>query len=834
MQTIIIIHEEDLAKLGGPTVKDATVKVITDLTSPTEIDYVPGQRYLVIEKKAYDYVTKTQNVHLGPRNEHIGDIVKMPYLVLNNGAILKFTYLKGDRTTQFLSKAAFEGFHSMPPEVFKREYPGGKLSSGIGKNSGRPWFKIDYEKVDLSLNGVSDFLYDPNYVNSFPPQLSYSKIIREKEDIEKSFNYFISLKNYIFGLDYETSGIPVNEPDVKIMGVGIAAETGQAAYFDMEFISRTDYYDYFLAKYKEFLDITEDRIYTYNVGFECRATYLLFKKYYNFHDSATLNILEGNNLKRYSLKYTAMKALGVASWDDDFDYLLEKLPEVFEGNEDVKKEIFNKFGEEDEFKRLMAESNNNPFASIPSSILGKYCMLDSFYTVMLKKKADLQFTDTAWNTFCDNLRLGALLDFDGYLKDTDIWEEYVDKLESISALMGINLAQFYFYKTKGRFDESVSDLNPTIIYLMENQLNPHDSKAILKACQDGGWESGIDESKLEGFGIELINLFREKLAENKIDVVTDSVFRKRKLFEELDVELKKLYPLPREISYYQNHSIASNLRRLIMDCRLTNYNKKMRPTMGEDLTNEQVVEFCSSIVNIASPIESMKFLSTLYYQYEDYLKGLFPECDLDNHVGSGLDIVLASEELEKIGIPKPEEWTSIHHVIMSRGLVKEKEHPWLYRKMEESIEPVLYQLKERKESRLAAYLQGGAFQSLSKDEQREFIQVFDIIDVRDVDRFSLVKLSTAYRMFKKSEKRLKTYLKKILLKEDKQTNGYDENLFTTQTYGGPVTKSYQRYEICCKKSKRWSAAIHTLSPKDEAKRVITTPEGYLMSYFDIN
>jgi len=80
----------------------------------------------------------------------------------------------------------------------------------------------------------------------------------------------------------------------------------------------------------------------------------------------------------------------------------------------------------------------------------------------------------------------------------------------------------------------------------------------------------------------------------------------------------------------------------------------------------------------------------------------------------------------------------------------------------------------------------------------------------------------------------KTYLKKILLKEDKQTNGYDENLFTTETFGGPITKSYQRYEICCKKSKRWSAAIHTLSPKDEAKRVITTPEGYLMSYFDIN
>ena len=63
------------------------------------------------------------------------------------------------------------------------------------------------------------------------------------------------------------------------MGVGIACENGIAAYYDMEFIEGTDYYDHFLNRYKEFLDKTEDRIYTYNVGFECRATYLLFKKY---------------------------------------------------------------------------------------------------------------------------------------------------------------------------------------------------------------------------------------------------------------------------------------------------------------------------------------------------------------------------------------------------------------------------------------------------------------------------------------------------------------------------------------------------------------------------
>ena len=830
MQTTIIIHEEDVPRLGGTGIQNVIVKVIKDTTDPAEIVYVPGQRYLVIEKKAYDYVTKVQNTHLGPRNEHIGDIMKMPYLVLNNGAILKFTYLRGERESHFVNKATYDGYAN-DIQRFKREYINGKLSSGVSKKTGRPWYRVDYEKLDFKHNNIVDFLYNPKFVNENPPQLNHTRIVRDKETIDKSFDYFLSLSDLKFGLDYETSGIPVNEPDVKIMGVGIACENGIAAYYDMEFIEGTDYYDHFLNRYKEFLDKTEDRIYTYNVGFECRATYLLFKKYYNFHDSAVLNILEGNNLKRYSLKYTAMKGLGVASWDDDFDYLLDKLPEVFEGNEEVRKEIYAKYGEEEEFERLMKKSNNNKFASIPSSILGKYCMLDSFYTVMLKKKADLQFTDTAWNTFCDNLRLGALLDFDGYLKDTEVWEDYVDRLESISAIMNLNLASFYLHKLNGELEDD-RELPITVYTLINKRINPHSSKEILKACQDESWESGYDEDRLCSYGEDLYLLIKEQLELHKIDKIDDKVFRKRKLFDDIDRKLKLTHYLPKPMDFYLNLGLSKNLESLLMGCHLSEYNQKQRIGRDRDWSNEEIVELCSDIVNIASPIESMKFLATLYYEYEKYIITKFPECDLS--IFNTPDLQIVSEDLEKAGFNKEEDWTRIYHIIMCRGLVKEKEHPELHKRMEFIIEPVLYQLKERKESKLAAFLQGGAYNELSKEEQANFIEFFDDIDVRRNSVQSLVKLSTAYRMFKKSEKRLKTYLKKILLKEDKQTNGYDENLFTTETFGGPVTKSYQRYEICCKKSKRWSAAIHTLSPKDEAKRVITTPEGYLMSYFDIN
>ena len=48
-----------------------------------------------------------------------------------------------------------------------------------------------------------------------------------------------------------------------------------------------------------------------------------------------------------------------------------------------------------------------------------------------------------------------------------------------------------------------------------------------------------------------------------------------------------------------------------MGCHLSEYNQKQRIGRDRDWGNEEIVELCSDIVNIASPIESMKFLATL-------------------------------------------------------------------------------------------------------------------------------------------------------------------------------------------------------------------------------
>ena len=54
---------------------------------------------------------------------------------------------------------------------------------------------------------------------------------------------------------------------------------------------------------------------------------------------------------------------------------------------------------------------------IPSDILGKYCNLDAFYTLMIHKKEENLYSEDARQTFLDNIRLGARLHSSGLYID---------------------------------------------------------------------------------------------------------------------------------------------------------------------------------------------------------------------------------------------------------------------------------------------------------------------------------------------------------------------------------------------------------------------------------
>jgi hypothetical protein len=51
---------------------------------------------------------------------------------------------------------------------------------------------------------------------------------------------------------------------------------------------------------------------------------------------------------------------------------------------------------------------------------------------------------------------------------------------------------------------------------------------------------------------------------------------------------------------------------------------------------------------------------------------------------------------------------------------------------------------------------------------------------------------------------------------------------------GAVHKVFSHYEVMHKFTKRWSSGFHTIISKSDVKDTISAPEGYLLTYFDIN
>lgn len=64
-----------------------------DLEQNPDYQFIPGHRYLIFDKDAYDVIVNHQGIHLGPRREGFYEMTKMDYLLTQNGVIFKFRYV---------------------------------------------------------------------------------------------------------------------------------------------------------------------------------------------------------------------------------------------------------------------------------------------------------------------------------------------------------------------------------------------------------------------------------------------------------------------------------------------------------------------------------------------------------------------------------------------------------------------------------------------------------------------------------------------------------------------------------------------------------------------
>jgi hypothetical protein len=128
------------------------------------------------------------------------------------------------------------------------------------------------------------------------------------------------------------------------------------------------------------------------------------------------------------------------------------------------------------------------------------------------------------------------------------------------------------------------------------------------------------------------------------------------------------------------------------------------------------------------------------------------------------------------------------------------------------------------------------FWTLDDDAKEYFYKNIDNIDIEGDTIESLAKLNFCFTSAKKYNKVVTAYMRgEAFYTHNYDVQGFDENGVTPNLYEEKdIHKCYIPFYANQKKSKRWSSGYHTIPSKAEMKRIITTPPGFLLSYFDIS
>lgn len=902
-----------------------------DLKKDPDYVFLPGNRYLVFEKEAYDVIVRHQRIHLGPRSEGFYELTKCPYLLLRNGVIFKFKYLKFEYRTEWLNKQQYDQL--LPNlENIRSKLKDAELATGISKKSNKPYYRLKFRTVADFDQEILRFLSEESFIKS-TPQVKSWKLIQTELDVINSFNYFTNQDvGMRFGLDYETSGFPFDDPKFFHMGVGIADQNGICAFYNMELMQRSGnekLYSLFLKYYKKFLDKHHEECYTYNAGFELRATYLLFKKMYRFNDSGTLNKLDGAVERYYSLKYTAMKFLGVASWDDDFDYLTNQLFSLMYGTYEKKVlvngpstletfesdsrwvEIKRKFPEyEQDFKELFKLYWGYNFRCIPAEILGKYCCMDSYFTVLLRFESDnLGYKDLAWKAFDANMRLGAHLEMNGAYIDEDLRKEMANLGHFVNAYGSLNIAKLYVKMELEELGEISEETIPEVTNILKKGWNPFEGKSLIRNLFNRNYEFGIDVSlSYEILGIELTDNLIQLLKQYTPEI-TDRTFRLRNIFKALEEFLKNRWNYKLEngvhkflidgIQYQLNKSLSSiiyyyklknqyNLIKFYLNqLNLDKIDTEILGIEGDKISIREVEVFACSVFNYNSPFEYIKFecrfidrnwdkfmnlYNTPQIIYDSLISGVdvppdskmikeFYESgseiiclkkDVNDFIENNYDLIF-KESKEKpnilldILLASIEKYRATGKYITFLGDLQIHKRKFIHSKFDFDLKTLVNLLIRISISCalggglywLSSYmiltiLQRGGFSDY-EDKLHEISKLTPEWNIEEISIRGIQKFCFCHRLCRKYNKLTSTYIEGMLIEGARKCQVYDENGVSISRYGeGEAWKVFPKYMVCCKKSKRWASNFHTIPSRSEVKRIVTTPPGYLLSYFDIS
>lgn len=768
---------------------------------------------------------------------------------------------------------------------------------------------------------INDFL-DPDFTKKveFPGFKQY--IIHTYQDAISFLDTIDSLPlDTDLGFDYEASGMPL---DVwfEISGASIATEnySGFISFTDIrhQVGKESSEYQYLLKRLGEILVKRMSHVWAYNMQYEFQVSHrMLGVDLYNLCDASVVNTMDGNHMKKYSLKWTGQNVLEVNTWDVEFDKISDLIDSMlFTEEGKLKKdkhqvlkvdqtnfdqtpewaELIRRYPQyESEFRSLILEYWGNAFMCIPSEILGYYCNLDAFYTLMIYKKRQNDYSQDCWNVNLDNIRLGCRLMSSGLYIDEPFRAKYENYCHEMMA-WGITycaIARCYVKMQKHQaLANNIKRYKPVAVKLLEDgQFYQGDIMEITKNLLYNNLdtmdttETGLNEGKIamkfgDKFASELVDIVKAAMCEVKMKgKIDEGIKRKKKILTVISEKLIPIIGLDKiklgekhnELEKYMYYQRAyKELLRVSGNqlCDIQNIPDKIY-LFGKYMSLLEYADFVSdNYFKCKSPLENDEIayeFTMLYRPQTSFLAAMIestqqlPETDKFYSSRGITDINVGFNEFMK-------EWENYFKNGHLSQLYPEKtftlalEHyqsPKKEKDTKKSKEgnPVyIYNCSDKVKEMWTDFNGWTAQAQFFPDmagQYKSYETMFDPTDMQD-DFYFMRKLTLNYLLFKKYSKLNSTYVGSdgMFKKNNRFVIENEDHIplrYADPTEPGAVEKCFVHYEVQTKSSKRWSSGFHTiishgdckdvLCPppvKDENGNIIPGKHNQFLTYFDID
>ena len=768
---------------------------------------------------------------------------------------------------------------------------------------------------------VNDFL-DPDFTKKveFPGFKQY--IIHTYQDAISFLDTIDSLPlDTDLGFDYEASGMPL---DVwfEISGASIATEnySGFISFTDIrhQVGKESSEYQYLLKRLGEILVKRMSHVWAYNMQYEFQVSHrMLGVDLYNLCDASVVNTMDGNHMKKYSLKWTGQNVLEVNTWDVEFDKISDLIDSMlFTEEGKLKKdkhqvlkvdqtnfdqtpewaELIRRYPQyESEFRSLILEYWGNAFMCIPSEILGYYCNLDAFYTLMIYKKRQNDYSQDCWNVNLDNIRLGCRLMSSGLYIDEPFRAKYENYCHEMMA-WGITycaIARCYVKMQKHQaLANNIKRYKPVAVKLLEDgQFYQGDIMEITKNLLYNNLdtmdttETGLNEGKIamkfgDKFASELVDIVKAAMCEVKMKgKIDEGIKRKKKILTVISEKLIPIIGLDKiklgekhnELEKYMYYQRAyKELLRVSGNqlCDIQNIPDKIY-LFGKYMSLLEYADFVSdNYFKCKSPLENDEIayeFTMLYRPQTSFLAAMIestqqlPETDKFYSSRGITDINVGFNEFMK-------EWENyfknghLSQLYPEKAFTLALEHyqsPKKEKDTKKSKEgnPVyIYNCSDKVKEMWTDFNGWTAQAQFFPDmagQYKSYETMFDPTDMQD-DFYFMRKLTLNYLLFKKYSKLNSTYVGSdgMFKKNNRFVIENEDHIplrYADPTEPGAVEKCFVHYEVQTKSSKRWSSGFHTiishgdckdvLCPppvKDENGNIIPGKHNQFLTYFDIS